>query len=84
MIPGRKSEMNGVGRDIPIDVGQGDSGGDSEPSDRHPRNCSSCLWKQEQTPQGALARVAGIAAEWFACHFAPVGHDQDRQGAQTR
>jgi putative phosphoribosyl transferase len=33
---------------------------------------------------GALAKVAGFAAEWFACHFAPVGHDQVRQGAQTR
>jgi putative phosphoribosyl transferase len=23
---------------------------------------------------GALAKVAGIAAEWFASHFAPVAH----------
>jgi putative phosphoribosyl transferase len=33
---------------------------------------------------GALANVAGIAAEWFACHFAPVGHTLVRQAAQTR
>jgi putative phosphoribosyl transferase len=33
---------------------------------------------------GALAKVAGMAAEWFACHFAPVGHVRVRQIAQTR
>jgi putative phosphoribosyl transferase len=33
---------------------------------------------------GALAKVAGMAAEWFACHFEPVGHAQIRKAAQTR
>jgi putative phosphoribosyl transferase len=33
---------------------------------------------------GALAKVAGIAAEWFACHFAPAGHVRVRQTAQSR
>jgi putative phosphoribosyl transferase len=33
---------------------------------------------------GALAKVAEIASEWFACHFAPVGQVRARQVVQTR
>jgi putative phosphoribosyl transferase len=33
---------------------------------------------------GTLAEAASIAAEWFACHFATVGHAQDRHAVHAR
>ena len=33
---------------------------------------------------GALTKVAGMAAEWFACHFAPIGQARVQQIARSR
>lgn len=33
---------------------------------------------------GALTKVAEMAAGWFACHFAPIGHARVQQIAQSR